>query len=108
MTQHSRLSKFVLPSTAPQDFFFKRYLFDGKSVGCTLWDTAGQESFRSITASYYRGSQGAVFGEPKKKRPGFRHCMATSTLYNTPLPATTKAARQLNRLPHSCNKALAG
>ena len=49
-----------------QDFFFKRYLFDGRSVGCTLWDTAGQEAFRSITSSYYRGSQGVVFGEAER------------------------------------------
>jgi Ras-related protein Rab-18 len=49
------------PATVGVDFFFKRYLFDGRSVGVTLWDTAGQESFQSITSSYYRGSQGAVF-----------------------------------------------
>mmetsp|Transcript_31262 Transcript_31262/g.69591 ORF Transcript_31262/g.69591 Transcript_31262/m.69591 type:complete len:212 (-) Transcript_31262:986-1621(-) len=49
------------PATVGVDFFFKRYLFDGRSVGCTLWDTAGQEQFHSITSSYYRGSQGAVF-----------------------------------------------
>lgn len=62
----------MLPAMTPQDFFFKRYLFDGKSVGCTLWDTAGQESFRSITASYYRGSHGAVFGKLGRARHGYR------------------------------------
>ncbi|KAG1673690.1 hypothetical protein FOA52_010558 [Chlamydomonas sp. UWO 241] len=51
----------ALPATVGVDFFFKRYLFDGRSVGCTLWDTAGQEAFQSITSSYYRASQGAVF-----------------------------------------------
>merc|ERR1711991_297832 len=30
---------------------------DGKKIKLQLWDTAGQESFRSITRSYYRGAQ---------------------------------------------------
>jgi Ras-related protein Rab-2A len=33
---------------------------DGKSVKLQLWDTAGQESFRSITSSYYRGAHAAL------------------------------------------------
>jgi Ras-related protein Rab-2A len=31
-------------------------LDDGTNVKVQIWDTAGQESFRSITKSYYRGS----------------------------------------------------
>ena len=31
-------------------------LNDGTNVKVQIWDTAGQESFRSITRSYYRGS----------------------------------------------------
>ncbi len=31
-------------------------LVDGTNVKVQIWDTAGQESFRSITRSYYRGS----------------------------------------------------
>jgi hypothetical protein len=27
-------------------------------------DTAGQERFRTLTSSYYRGAQGVIFGEP--------------------------------------------
>ena len=33
---------------------------DGKSVKLQIWDTAGQEAFRSITRSYYRGAAGAL------------------------------------------------
>merc|ERR1712137_1356840 len=33
---------------------------DGKQVRLQVWDTAGQESFRSITRSYYRGAIGAL------------------------------------------------
>jgi len=33
---------------------------DGTRVKLQLWDTAGQERFRTITSSYYRGSQGVI------------------------------------------------
>ncbi|POW09887.1 hypothetical protein PSTT_06515 [Puccinia striiformis] len=33
---------------------------DGKTIKAQVWDTAGQESFRSITRSYYRGAAGAL------------------------------------------------
>ncbi|GAA5847512.1 hypothetical protein JCM5353_007565, partial [Sporobolomyces roseus] len=32
----------------------------GKKVKLQVWDTAGQESFRAITRSYYRGAGGAL------------------------------------------------
>ncbi|KAI0263511.1 hypothetical protein BGY98DRAFT_940212 [Russula aff. rugulosa BPL654] len=28
----------------------------------SIWDNAGQERFRTITASYYRGAQGVILG----------------------------------------------
>lgn len=33
---------------------------DNKSIKLQIWDTAGQESFRSITRSYYRGAIGML------------------------------------------------
>ncbi|MFS7999051.1 putative small GTPase, P-loop containing nucleoside triphosphate hydrolase [Helianthus anomalus] len=33
---------------------------DNKPIKLQIWDTAGQESFRSITHSYYRGAVGAL------------------------------------------------
>lgn len=33
---------------------------EGTRVKLQLWDTAGQERFRTITSSYYRGSQGVI------------------------------------------------
>ncbi len=32
-------------------------------VSC-LQDTAGQERFRTLTPSYYRGAQGVILGKP--------------------------------------------
>lgn len=39
------------------DFAIKRYSDGGK---IQIWDTAGQESFRSISRSYYRGADAAL------------------------------------------------
>ncbi|KAJ0878657.1 putative small GTP-binding protein [Helianthus annuus] len=35
---------------------------DNKPIKLQIWDTVGQESFRSITRSYYRGAAGALLG----------------------------------------------
>ena len=31
-------------------------------VKLTVWDTAGQDRFKTLTASYYRGAQGIILG----------------------------------------------
>ncbi|CEP15562.1 hypothetical protein [Parasitella parasitica] len=38
-----------------------------------IWDTAGQESFRSITRSYYRGAAGALLVYDITRRDTFEH-----------------------------------
>ena len=42
------------------DFKIKRVVLDGNKVKLQIWDTAGQERFRTMTTSYYRGSQGIL------------------------------------------------
>lgn len=46
---------------------------DGKQIKLQIWDTAGQESFRSITRSYYRGAAGALLVYDITRRDTFEH-----------------------------------
>jgi Ras-related protein Rab-2A len=43
------------------------------TVKLQIWDTAGQESFRSITRSYYRGAAGALLVYDITRRDTFQH-----------------------------------
>lgn len=46
---------------------------DQTQVKLQIWDTAGQESFRSITRSYYRGAAGALLVYDITRRDTFQH-----------------------------------
>jgi len=47
-------------STIGVDFYSKTTEINNKTIKIYIWDTAGQEKFRSITHSYYRGAMGAI------------------------------------------------
>ena len=51
------------------DLKYKYIEIDKKNIRLDLWDTAGEERFRSITKSYYSGADGIIFvfdlGNPK-------------------------------------------
>ena len=42
------------------EFGARMITIDNRQIKLQIWDTAGQESFRSITRSYYRGAAGAL------------------------------------------------
>ena len=46
---------------------------DDKKIKLQVWDTAGQESFRAITKSYFRGATGALLVYDITRRETFEH-----------------------------------
>ncbi|CAD6582093.1 MAG: hypothetical protein ASARMPREDX12_004261 [Alectoria sarmentosa] len=51
-----------------------------KRMKLSLWDTAGQETYKSITRSYFRGASGALLVYDITRRSTFEH--ATAWLYD--------------------------
>jgi small GTP-binding protein len=47
-------------TTIGVDFKTKFITIDGNPVKLQIWNTAGQEKFRSITKAYYRGAHGIL------------------------------------------------
>ncbi|KAL0485838.1 Ras-related protein Ric [Acrasis kona] len=52
--------KSEMMSTIGVDFKKKKVVRDGIDYNLQIWDTAGQEKFRSMTKSHYRGIQGVI------------------------------------------------
>jgi len=60
-------------STIGVDFKIRTIKLDGKSVKLQIWDTAGQEKFRTITSSYYRGAHGIIVAYDVTDEASFNH-----------------------------------
>eukprot|EP01089_Gocevia_fonbrunei_P009011 TRINITY_DN2089_c0_g1_i1.p1 TRINITY_DN2089_c0_g1~~TRINITY_DN2089_c0_g1_i1.p1 ORF type:complete len:201 (+),score=41.24 TRINITY_DN2089_c0_g1_i1:94-696(+) len=55
------------------EFGSRTLTIDDNQVKLQIWDTAGQEKFRSITRSYYRGAAGALLVYDITRRDTFEH-----------------------------------
>jgi Ras-related protein Rab-2A len=55
------------------EFGARTIQIDNKNIKLQIWDTAGQESFKSITRSYYRGAAGALLVYDITRRDTFTH-----------------------------------
>ncbi|EDR26265.1 rab6, putative [Entamoeba dispar SAW760] len=64
------------PNTASSigcDVICKKLILDGKQYNVQLWDTAGQEMFRSTTATYFRNRHCILFMFDVTNRESFTH-----------------------------------
>jgi Ras-related protein Rab-2A len=55
------------------EFGAKMITIENRQIKLQIWDTAGQESFRSITRSYYRGAASALLMYDITRRETFNH-----------------------------------
>lgn len=60
-------------STIGVDFGHRMITVQQKAVKLQIWDTAGQENFRSIVKCYYRGAAAALLVYDVTKRQTFEH-----------------------------------
>ncbi len=49
-----------LLATIGVDFRFRTLTVDGRKVKLQIWDTAGQESFRTIISAYYKSADAII------------------------------------------------
>eukprot|EP01126_Amoeba_proteus_P032193 TRINITY_DN3143_c0_g2_i1.p1 TRINITY_DN3143_c0_g2~~TRINITY_DN3143_c0_g2_i1.p1 ORF type:complete len:161 (+),score=19.31 TRINITY_DN3143_c0_g2_i1:656-1138(+) len=55
------------------EFAYRYVSINDQKIKLQIWDTAGQESFRAITRSYYRGAAGALLVYDIARRETFNH-----------------------------------
>ena len=55
------------------DFKAKTLDVGGSRVRLNIWDTAGQERFKTMSAAYYRGAAGIIFGYDVTREITFEH-----------------------------------
>eukprot|EP01089_Gocevia_fonbrunei_P013153 TRINITY_DN328_c0_g2_i1.p2 TRINITY_DN328_c0_g2~~TRINITY_DN328_c0_g2_i1.p2 ORF type:complete len:104 (-),score=13.90 TRINITY_DN328_c0_g2_i1:403-714(-) len=60
-------------STIGVDFKIRTVKVDDKTVKLQIWDTAGQEKFRTIISSYYRGAHGIIVAFDTTDEVSFNH-----------------------------------
>ncbi|XP_064620813.1 uncharacterized protein LOC135483732 [Lineus longissimus] len=69
-------NRFVAGSkpTIGVEFANKSVKIEDKTIKASVWDTAGQEVFKAVTAVYYRGAQGALLVYDISRHKTFENC----------------------------------
>mmetsp|Transcript_8234 Transcript_8234/g.8096 ORF Transcript_8234/g.8096 Transcript_8234/m.8096 type:complete len:205 (-) Transcript_8234:43-657(-) len=79
-------------ATIGVDFKIKTVEVENKVIKLQIWDTAGQEKFRTITSSYYRGAHGIIVVYDVTNRDSFNN------VKNWMNEITRYASENVNRL----------
>ena len=72
--------------TIGSDFLSKDLMIDGKRVKLQIWDTAGQEKYRSLSLAYYRGADACLFAYDVTDKPSFLHLDAWVETFFSQIP----------------------
>lgn len=71
--QKGSFSGDTMNTVGSEEYLSKELTVDGVKTTLNIWDTAGQEKFRTITSSYYRGAEGVVIVFDLNKKETFDH-----------------------------------
>eukprot|EP01132_Coremiostelium_polycephalum_P000642 gene642-795_t len=55
------------------EFHVKELVIDGQTLSLCIWDTAGQEKFRALISSYYRGAHGVILTYDVTNKESFKN-----------------------------------
>lgn len=71
------------------DFTSKNIEINGKTIKLAIWDTAGQESFKSLTKTYLRDSNGVILAFDLTKHDTFENIPGWVEIIDTVAPKDT-------------------
>lgn len=63
----------TMNTVGSEEYLSKEITVDGQKTTLNIWDTAGQEKFRTITSSYYRGAEGVIIVFDLSRQETFDH-----------------------------------
>ena len=92
------------------DFRAKTLLVGGRRVMLTVWDTAGEEQFRTLTSSYYRGCHGIYYALLDMTHNAMHDAMrhAPRAMRHAPCAMRHAPCAMRHAMPHASPRATAG
>ena len=94
-------------STIGMDYKIKNYeLENGDTIKLYIWDTAGQDRFRSITSNYYKGADGIILIYDITKQETFNNVRNWITSIKEEAPAKVVLILVGNKVDDEKNRAV--